>query len=185
MIHKDILSTALPPLVEALIEKGVTIRMDDKCLDILSQSPLLAGGKITKSTPQDYETEFLDLIIAIKSIDSLKDAITHINEKGSHHTDCIVTTHQKTAESFMSTVDSAGVYWNASTRFADGFRYGFGAEIGVSTNKTHARGPVGLEGLLIYKYRVYGNGHVVGEYNDGIRSYHRKDLALTLPNVSQ
>jgi|KBSMisStandDraft_5_1062788.scaffolds.fasta_scaffold02637_12 glutamate-5-semialdehyde dehydrogenase len=113
----------------------------------------------------DFGHEFLDLVMAVHIVDSLDDAIDHIHRYGSAHTDAIVTEDAKAAQRFLNEVDSAGVYWNASTRFADGFRYGFGAEVGVSTNKTHARGPVGVEGLLIYKYQLIGNGHMVATYS--------------------
>jgi glutamate-5-semialdehyde dehydrogenase len=111
-----------------------------------------------------FGSEYLDLIMNIKTVHSLDEAIDHIHRYGSAHTDSIVTESAENAQRFLNEVDSAGVYWNASTRFADGFRYGFGAEVGVSTNKTHARGPVGMEGLLIYKYQLIGNGHVVATY---------------------
>jgi glutamate-5-semialdehyde dehydrogenase len=111
-----------------------------------------------------FGSEYLDLIMNVRVVNSLDEAIDHIHKYGSAHTDCIVTEDRPNAERFLNEVDSAGVYWNASTRFADGFRYGFGAEVGVSTNKTHARGPVGVEGLLIYKYQLIGNGHVVATY---------------------
>src|SRR5215813_10143996 len=107
-----------------------------------------------------FGSEYLDLIMNVKLVHSLDEAIDHIHKYGSAHTDSIVTENRPNAERFLNEVDSAGVYWNASTRFADGFRYGFGAEVGVSTNKTHARGPVGVEGLLIYKYQLIGNGHI-------------------------
>ncbi len=118
----------------------------------------------------------MDLVIAVKAVASVQEAIEHINTHGSHHTDAIITENKKKAELFMSNVDAAGVYWNASTRFADGFRYGFGAEVGVSTNKTHARGPVGLEGLTIYKYMLYGNGQCAGMYSEGGRKYKHSPL---------
>jgi glutamate-5-semialdehyde dehydrogenase len=113
---------------------------------------------------KDFGHEFLDLVMAVKTVDSIDEAIAHIEKYGSHHTDAIVTEDAAAAQKFLDEVDSAGVFWNASTRFADGFRYGFGAEVGISTNKTHARGPVGIEGLLIYKYQLIGNGHIVASY---------------------
>lgn len=134
---------------------------------------------ILRACEKDYRTEYLELEMSILVINSIQDAIAHINTYGSHHTDSIITESKSDAKRFMEQVDSAGVYLNASTRFADGFRYGFGAEIGVSTNKTHARGPVGLEGLMIYKYRLYGDGNIVAEYNDGTRIYKRKKLDKT------
>ncbi len=126
--------------------------------------------------PESWDTEYGDKILSVKIVNSLEEAITHINKYGSGHTDCIITQDEKNAQIFMNNVDSAGVYWNASTRFADGFRYGFGAEVGISTNKTHARGPVGLEGLTIYKYRLTGKGHIVDDYAKGIKQFHHKDL---------
>ncbi|MBS5801759.1 MAG: glutamate-5-semialdehyde dehydrogenase [Brachyspira sp.] len=126
--------------------------------------------------PESWAFEYGDKILAFKTVKNLDEAIEHINTYGSGHTDCIITENKENAEKFMNKVDSAGVYWNASTRFADGFRYGFGAEVGISTNKTHARGPVGLEGLTIYKYKLIGNGQIVRDYADGTRQFHHKDL---------
>jgi len=122
-----------------------------------------AGVELRMET--DFGHEFLDFIMAVHVVDNMDQAIEHIHRYGSAHTDAIVAENEKTAQRFLSEVDSAGVYWNVSTRFADGFRYGFGAEVGVSTNKTHARGPVGVDGLLIYKYHLIGNGHVVATYS--------------------
>lgn len=126
--------------------------------------------------PECWAHEYGDKILAFKTVKNVDEAIEHINTYGSGHTDSIITKNVENAEKFMNKVDSAGVYFNASTRFADGFRYGFGAEVGISTNKTHARGPVGLEGLTIYKYKLVGNGNVVGEYVSGERQFHHKDL---------
>jgi glutamate-5-semialdehyde dehydrogenase len=123
-----------------------------------------------------FGSEYLDLIMNVKVVNGLDEAIDHIHEYGSAHTDTIVTENEERARRFLNEVDSAGVFWNASTRFADGFRYGFGAEVGVSTNKTHARGPVGVEGLLIYKYQLVGNGHIVATYSgeNARRFLHRR-----------
>ncbi len=126
--------------------------------------------------PESWETEYGETTLSVKTVNSLEEAIEHINTYGSGHTDSIITNDLTNAEKFMNNVDSAGVYLNASTRFADGFRYGFGAEVGISTNKTHARGPVGLEGLTIYKYKLYGNGQIVDDYAKGKKRFHHKDL---------
>ena len=128
--------------------------------------------------PESWAHEYGDKILAFKTVDSVDEAIEHINTYGSGHTDSIITKNIENAEKFMNKVDSAGVYFNASTRFADGFRYGFGAEVGISTNKTHARGPVGLEGLTIYKYKLIGNGNIVGDYVSGEKQFHHKNITL-------
>ncbi len=128
------------------------------------------------SNPDSWAFEYGDKILAYKFVENTDEAIEHINTYGSGHTDSILTSDTENAEKFMNKVDSAGVYWNASTRFADGFRYGFGAEVGISTNKTHARGPVGLDGLTIYKYKLIGNGQIVGDYANGLKTFHHKDL---------
>src|SRR6266850_1487641 len=127
----------------------------------------------------EYGSEYLDLIMNVRIVGSLDEAIGHIHRYGSRHTDSIVTENHENAQRFLNEVDSAGVFWNASTRFADGFRYGFGAEVGVSTNKTHARGPVGVDGLLIYKYQLIGNGHIVATYTgDNARPFLHRRLGL-------
>ncbi|CAM9010845.1 unnamed protein product [Wickerhamomyces anomalus] len=127
----------------------------------------LPNVKTVPAVDGDFDKEFLSLDIAVKFADSVEDAITHINTHSSKHTESIITENKETAEKFLKAIDSAGVYWNASTRFADGFRYGFGTEVGISTNKIHARGPVGLEGLVIYQYQIRGHGQVVGDYLGG------------------
>jgi len=156
LIHSDIARYVLPPLKIALESRGVELRGCSKTREIFPT--MIAADE------QDWESEYLDLILSIKIVTSLDKAITHINTYGSGHTDMIVTRDLKTAKIFMEQVDSANVFWNASTRFADGFRYGFGAEVGVSTGKLHARGPVGLEGLVTYKWKLYGDGHLVSDY---------------------
>ncbi|MBO7634846.1 MAG: gamma-glutamyl-phosphate reductase, partial [Lachnospiraceae bacterium] len=126
--------------------------------------------------PEDPHTEYLDYKLSVYTVKDLDAALDHINLYGSHHTDCIITEDDEETEKFMQLVDSANVYRNCSTRFADGFRYGFGAEVGISTGKLHARGPVGLEGLVTYKYRLYGNGHIVADYAEGRRMFDFKDM---------
>lgn len=126
--------------------------------------------------PERWNFEYSDKILAYKFVENVDEAINHINTYGSGHTDAIVTDNIVNAQKFQNEVDSAGVYHNASTRFADGYRYGFGAEVGISTNKTHARGPVGLEGLTIYKYKLYGSGQIVADYANGIKQFTHKDL---------
>ena len=162
LVHRDRLDDLLPAVGAALVEAGVELRADEEASARLEASTAAA---------EDYDTEFLDKVLAVKTVSSLQEAVEHINSHGSHHTDAIVTEDAGAAEYFLSRVDSAGVFHNASTRFADGFRFGLGAEVGISTNKTHARGPVGLEGLVIYKYRLYGAGHVAADYDPGGRKF--------------
>ena len=125
----------------------------------------LTGAGVELRMESDFGREFMDLVMAVRVVENLDQAIDHIHRYGSAHTDSIVTESSANAKRFLNEVDSANVYWNASTRFSDGFRYGFGAEVGISTNKTHARGPVGVDGLLIYKYQLVGNGHIVATYS--------------------
>lgn len=137
----------------------------------------LKNNEITLiSDPEEWAFEHGDKTLAYKIVENIEEAIDHINTYGSGHTDCIITENKENSEKFMKKVDSAGVYNNVSTRFADGFRYGFGAEVGISTNKTHARGPVGLEGLTIYKYNLIGDGHIVKDYVEGKKHFNHKDL---------
>lgn len=163
LVHSDVAEKMLPDIGAKLTEIGVELRGDERARAILANA--VSAGE------QDWRSEYLDLILAVKIVDSVEEAVEHINRYGSHHTDAIVTEDAEAASFFFDRVDSAGVYHNASTRFADGFRYGFGAEVGVSTCKTHARGPVGLDGLLIYKYRLKGDGHQVADYGPGKRSF--------------
>lgn len=153
-----------------------TLLIHEKFPDI---DNLLASLQLSEikliNNPESWAFEYGDKILAFKIVKNLDEAIEHINTYGSGHTDGIITSNPENAEIFMNKVDSAGVYFNASTRFADGFRYGFGAEVGISTNKTHARGPVGLDGLTIYKYKLIGNGHIVNDYVQGIKQFHHKD----------
>lgn len=139
---------------------------------------LKAAGIELIFTPESWHKEYSDTILAVKTVKSLEEAIEHINEFSSGHTDSIITESRGNAEIFMNSVDSAGVYHNVSTRFADGFRYGFGAEVGISTNKTHARGPVGLEGLTIYKYTLQGNGDIVKDYVEGKKHFNHKNIGV-------
>ena len=168
LVDRAIAPTFLPVAVEALAAEGVEVRGDEGTCAIVDVKP---------ATDEDWDTEYLALIVSIKLVDGVDEAIDHINRHGSHHTDAIMTNNAETAERFMRLVDSAGVYQNCSTRFADGFRYGFGAEVGISTSKLHARGPVGLDGLVTYKYKLYGSGQIVGDYATGKASFHHRDLA--------
>jgi glutamate-5-semialdehyde dehydrogenase len=140
------------------------VEADKKGVELVGCEKTAATISVIPATEQDWKTEYLDYKLSIKVVDSIQEAIKHINTYGSGHTDSIITKDPFNANAFMNMVDSGNVFWNCSTRFADGFRYGFGAEVGISTNKIHARGPVGLEGLLIYKYKVVGNGHIVDDY---------------------
>ena len=167
LIHKDIVDQFVPKLYEALKENNVELRGTEEIVKLTG---------CNQGTEEDNRKEYLDYIGSAKVINSLDEAIEHINYFGSHHTDCIITENSETANEFMRYVDSAGVYQNCSTRFADGYRYGFGAEVGISTSKIHARGPVGLEGLVSYKYKLFGNGNVVEDYAKGKKQFHFKDL---------
>ena len=147
----------------------------DQVMERLPGASKISVEYIPASSEEDFR-EYLDYKMTYKSVESLDEAIAHINRYGSHHTDSIVTENEAAADRFMDLVDSAGVYWNASTRFADGFRYGFGAEVGISTGKMPPRGPVGLDGLVTYKYKLKGKGHIVGDYASGKRAFHFREL---------
>lgn len=167
LVDRAIAAEFLPVAVRALEAEGVEVRGDAETCALVDVRP---------ATEADWDTEYLSLIVSIKVVDGADEAIGHINRHGSHHTDAIMTEDAATADRFMRLVDSAGVYQNCSTRFADGFRYGFGAEVGISTSKLHARGPVGLDGLVTYKYKLRGSGQIVGDYATGKASFHFRDL---------
>ena len=155
VIHKDVLELALPKIAERLKEKKVEIRADDMALSVIKEYPYLK-----KATEEDFYTEYGDAIISVKTVNDENQAIAHINEHSTHHSESIITKEWSVAEKFLNSIDSSSVYWNASTRFTDGFVFGLGAEIGISTQKLHARGPMGLDALVTTKYFVKGNGSV-------------------------
>jgi glutamate-5-semialdehyde dehydrogenase len=167
LVDRSVANVILPKVAKALTESNVKLRGTKEVAEIIPCEIM---------EEDEFATEYLDLIISIKLVDGVEEAVRHINYYGSHHTDCIISENPETVEYFMQMVDSAGVYNNCSTRFADGFRYGFGAEVGISTGKIHARGPVGLEGLVTYKYKLYGNGNIVGDYASGAKEFHFREL---------
>ena len=190
LVHKDYAERELLPLVSNLAEVGVR-------LDICPRSEALLLQKASEDDPpetstqtepklpaysvkhdEDWSVEYLDTRMAVKIVDSLEEAIEHINKYGSGHTDAIVSASGEAAARFMAGVDSSSVYHNASTRFSDGYRYGLGAEVGISTGKLHARGPMGLQGLLSYKWLLEGSGQIVADYASGKRGFVHKDLPL-------
>ena len=156
LIDRMIAGGVLPKLIEALTDNGVEIRGDETVVSL--------SDKVKHASEEDWFEEYNDLIVSIKIVDSLEEAIDFINTHGSHHTDAIITNNMQKASVFAKMVDSVDVFINASTRFADGYRFGKGAEVGISTNRIHARGPMGMEGLMIYKYVLVGNGQVVKDY---------------------
>jgi glutamate-5-semialdehyde dehydrogenase len=170
LVHQGIAEEFLPTLVAALQAAGVEVR---GCPQTIHLAP---NQNVIPATEEDWHTEYGDLNITIKIIANIDDAITHINHYGSRHTESILTQDQSAAERFMDEVDAASVFHNASTRFADGYRYGLGAEVGISNSKLHARGPVGLEGLLTYKYKLQGNGQIVADYAQNKRTFKHRQL---------
>ncbi len=159
LVDSRIAGSFVPRMAALFHDNGVEIRADERCAEILADSvPNVAA------TEEDWDTEYNDLIISIRTVDGIAEAMDFINRHGSHHTDCIITQDRANMALFARTVDSADVFVNASTRFADGYRFGKGAEVGISTNKIHSRGPVGMEGLMIYKYILVGKGQVVKDY---------------------
>lgn len=172
LVHKDIAASFLPEASRLFSSSGVEIRGDDEVRKLIP---------CVQATEKDWATEYLDYIVSVRIVSSLQEAVSHINYYGSHHTDCIVTENPANASAFMNMVDSAGVYWNVSTRFADGFVYGLGAEVGIATGKLHARGPMGMEGLTTYKYKLIGSGQTMKEVRDGLICYTHKSLQEDCP----
>jgi glutamate-5-semialdehyde dehydrogenase len=170
LVHKDIAAAFLPRIVAELRRANVEVR---GCPRVLA---LLPDAKLVPAIEKDWSTEYSDLILSVKIVDTLEQGLEHIHRYGSRHTECIVTEDQAVSERFLQEVDAAGVFQNASTRFADGYRYGLGAEVGISNGKLHARGPMGIEGLTTYKYKLRGNGHIVAEYSSGVRHFKHKPL---------
>ena len=169
LVHRSVAAAFLSAAIPAFSEAGVVLRGD---------AASVALGVSEPATDDDWRTEYLDLTLAVKVVEDLAEAVDHIRRFGSRHTECIVTEDCTAADRFLSSVDSAGVYHNCSTRFADGFRYGFGAEVGISTQTLPPRGPVGLEGLVTYRYRLRGDGHLAADYASGASSFTHKDLPL-------
>lgn len=168
LVHKNAVDKLFPRLNKAFNDAQIKVFAHKNIIDKFDNATL--------ATDNSFHTEYLEKTVNVKTVDDIDEAINHINTYGSHHTDAILTNIDSNADYFMNRVDSANVYKNCSTRFADGFRYGFGAEVGISTGKLHARGPVGLEGLCTYKYKLYGNGDIVADYADGKKEFHFKDL---------
>jgi glutamate-5-semialdehyde dehydrogenase len=172
LVHEKIANTFLLELKQALDKKNVEIVGCPRTQAIISIKP---------ATEEDWKTEYLDYKLSIKIVKDIDEAINHINTYGSGHTDSIITRDKANAALFMSLVDSGNVFWNCSTRFSDGFKYGFGAEVGISTNKIHSRGPVGLEGLIIYKYKLIGNGQIVEDYANKTKTFKHRKLDKNCP----
>ncbi|EDK44862.1 glutamate-5-semialdehyde dehydrogenase [Lodderomyces elongisporus] len=177
LINKDVAEDKVKELLSTLIEAKVTLHIAPELKSVVKD---LDQDYIVDADKDSFDMEYLSFDIAVKYVDNVDEAIKHINTHSSKHTESIITENKETATKFMKSIDSAGVYWNASTRFADGFRYGFGTEVGISTNKIHARGPVGLEGLTSYQYNLIGDGHIVGEYvgGGGEKQFIHEDLNM-------
>ena len=170
LVHEEVAPKFLPSLVAALVSAGVEVRACPRTAALVPSS-----HGLVPATEEDWATEYSDMVVSVKTVGGFDEALRHIERYGSRHTEAIVTEDGERAARFLAAVDAAGVYHNASTRFADGFRYGLGAELGISTGKLHARGPVGLEGLTTYKYLLTGDGHTVAPYGSGERTFkHRR-----------
>ncbi|WP_367343531.1 glutamate-5-semialdehyde dehydrogenase [Methanomethylovorans sp.] len=182
LIHEKVAERFLPKMAQMFESAGVELRCDKGSFAILEHIDFIEN--LVHAVEEDWSTEYNDLILSIKLVSSIEEAIEHINTYGSHHTDGIVTENQKKKKKFSDLIDSSSVMINASTRFADGFRYGKGAEVGISTNKIHARGPVGMEGLMIYKYVLLGNGEKVADYvGPSARNFTHRKLDKLLSDV--
>lgn len=174
LVHKKIAPEFLPALKESL---------DNKNVELIGCSETCGLISATAASEEDWKTEYLDYKLSVKIVTGLDEAIEHINTYGSGHTDIIITPDKEKAMQFMEYVDSGNTFWNCSTRFSDGFRYGFGAEVGISTNKLHARGPVGLEGLVIYKYKILGSGQIAGDYTTRSRTFKHEKMKKEFPLI--
>jgi glutamate-5-semialdehyde dehydrogenase len=170
LVHEEIAPVFLPLILEEYRKAGVEVRGCPRTMEIAK------GQEVIPATEEDWKKEYSDLIVSVKVVDGVNEAIEHINRYGSRHTESIVTESHDVAARFMEFVDAANVFQNASTRFSDGFRYGLGAEVGISTGKLHARGPVGLEGLTIYKYKLFGKGQTVASYSKGQRKFKHRAI---------
>ena len=169
LVHESIAPAFLASAVPAFQSAGVSLRGDERSREL---------GVSDAASDEDWRTEYLDLILSVRVVSSMDAALDHIRRHGSRHTEAIATADERAAERFLAAVDSAGVYHNCSTRFADGFRYGFGAEVGISTQTLPPRGPVGLDGLVTYRYRLRGDGHIAADFADGTRRFTHTDLPL-------
>lgn len=186
LIHRSHLPDRLPEIALNLLNAKVTLKLDQAALDALKSSNSITSHPLfwtncSLAKEEDFKTEWLSLTLAVRTVDSIDRAIQHINQFSSHHTDSIITRSESHGSAFVRAVNSSSVYVNCSTRFADGYRYGFGTEIGISTSKIHARGPVGLEGLVIYKWVMKSRaneGHITDEFGDGKKAYVHEEVGV-------
>ncbi|MCK5250051.1 MAG: glutamate-5-semialdehyde dehydrogenase, partial [Spirochaetaceae bacterium] len=167
LVHSDAAKSLLPLILDSLNSAGCELRGCERTRSIID---------VKAASAEDWDTEYLDAILSIRIVDNLDEAIEHIHKHGSGHTEAIVTEDKQAAEAFLARVDAADVFHNCSTRFADGFVFGLGAEVGISTGKIHARGPVGVEGLLSYRWQLRGSGQVIADYNEGRKTFIHKKL---------
>jgi glutamate-5-semialdehyde dehydrogenase len=178
LVHREFAENFLPMIMDRYVEAGVEVRGCSRTVELL-------GSSVKAATEDDWGAEYLDLIVSVKIVNNLDEAIEYVNEFGSHHTDAIIAEDSSTALRFLEEVDSANIFWNASTRFSDGYRYGLGAEVGISTGKIHARGPTGLEGLTTYKYYLVGSGNIVKDYVDAAKKFTHRNLSKSWSDVKK